>query len=278
MRHWLIRLTAAALLGLPWAMATAEDSSADSIIKKVMAQSHTERQIKGIADFAIAELDLRKEVLEAKDYQELKTILNSAFDPKKLHQDVTQVWKKRFQAERFEKWSAQLQSPLLTKMSRLELQVSSNQGFEDMMAFAERQKSKPPTQARQDLIARLDSATASSELAIRGQLAVLGAFLKAINPNLPDNKQLNDTTLQKVLDATRAQIEPSLREIATLTYLYTYRNVSDADLSTYVRAYESDVGKWFMQLNRESISDALTAATQRAKKLIEQHLQAKKAA
>lgn len=278
MRHWLISLTAAALLGLPWAMATAEDPSADRIIKKVMAQSHTEQQIKSIADFAIAELDLRKDVLASKDYQELKSILNSAFDAKQLHQDVTQTWRKRFQAERFETWSAQLQSPLFTKMSRLELQVSSTQGFEDMMAFAERQKSKPPTQSRQDLIARLDTATASSELAIRGQLAVLGAFLKAINPSLPDNKQLNDTTLQKILDTTRAQIEPSLREIATITYLYTYRNVSDADLNSYVGAYESDVGKWFMQLNRDSISEALSAATLRAKKLIEQHLQAKKAA
>lgn len=278
MTRWLMTLAAAALLGWPWVMATAIDSSAENLVGKVMAKSHTDQQIKSIADFAIAELDLRKDVLDAKDYKELKTILSSAFDAEKLHQDMTKVWQKRFQAERFEKWLTQLQSPLFVSMSRLEVQASLAESFDDMMDFAERQTQKMPSKTRQELIARLDNATASSELALRGQTSVLGAFLKAINPTLPDNKRLTDTKLQKILEATRAQVEPSLREVATLTYFYTYRDVSDADLSTYVSVYESALGKYFMQLNRDAVVAALAAASQRATALIAQHLRTKKAA
>lgn len=278
MTRWLMALAAAALLSWPWVMAMAIDSSAENLVGKVMAKSHTTQQIKSIADFAIAELDLRKDVLDAKDYKELKTILSSAFDAEKLHQDMTKVWQKRFQAERFAEWLSQLQSPLFIRMSRLEAQASSAESFDDMMDFAERQTQKIPTKTRQELIARLDNATASSELALRGQTSVLGAFLKAINPTLPDNKRLTDTKLQKILDATRAQVEPSLREVATLTYFYTYRDVSDADLSAYVSVYESALGKYFMQLNRDAVVAALAAASQRATALIAQHLRTKKAA
>lgn len=278
MRHWLSKFFVVFLLGQPLLSVNGADAPASDVVNKVMTQLHTKQQLEGIANFAIAELDLRKDVLDTKDYQQLKAMMSTAFDANSLHHDVTQSWQKQSNDKMFIQWLARLQSPLFVKMSRLEQQASSDAEFKGMLAFAEDLKAKPATPARQKLIARLDGVTAGGELALRGQLAVLGAFLKAINPSLPTNKQLSETKLQKILDSTRAQIEPSIHEIALLTHLYTYRSVSDEDLRAYIALYESEPGKWFMQLNRESIMSALASASQRATKLIEQHLRSGNAA
>ena len=45
--------------------------------------------------------------------------------------------------------------------------------------------------------------------------------------------------------------------------LFTYRAVPDKELSDYVQFYESDPGKWFVQVFRKGFLDAISAAATR---------------
>lgn len=255
--------------------ARAEDQK--KVIEQVMTASHYDQHLQSITNFALAELDLRKDVINIADYKSLRNILADSYKVEKLQSDLTGMLQKHYDEKRFQQWLSQLQSPLFKKMIQLEERASTDAAFEGMMAYAQTLDKQPPSTEREALIKRLDKATSGTDLALKGQLSVLRAFLTAINPTLPENKQLNPVAMEHILSSTRSQLEPLLQEIALLTHLYTYRSISDKELEEYIKIYESNLGVWFSELHQRAVSNALSTAATRATTQIVQHLEIKQA-
>jgi hypothetical protein len=94
---------------------------------------------------------------------------------------------------------------------------------------------------------------------------VAKVLLHAINPALPSNKQLGSAQLQNLLDALRMQIEQNMQQFTTITYLYTYRSLSDTELQQYISHYESPAGQWVANTTYEAVMAALGDAIRQFK-------------
>jgi hypothetical protein len=117
-----------------------------------------------------------------------------------------------------------------------------------MQNFANILKSSPPTQERLTLAQKFDEVFESSDLAIKLEIVVFEAMVKAINPLLPVDKRLSEEQLKQVTNDMKTQLQQTARNGVLMGFLYAYRNVSDAELKEYIGFYESETGRWFVRV------------------------------
>ena len=130
------------------------------------------------------------------------------------------------------KW---LDSPLGKKCTRLENAASTPETLSGVKKFAARLKQAPPAAKRLDILRRLDAAVKATEtnveIAMNTQLAVAYAIVKS----LPEEQQRSITDIAAQLEKNRPQIEAVMKSQTLLFALYTYRDLTNAELEKYIR-------------------------------------------
>lgn len=246
-----------ALLGASFS-AFADDASA--LIKEVLNLAGVEKQLEEIAHFAENEIETRKDALAEADYLSLKSRMTATFASEKLRVAVENSLAQTARDPRFAAWRDTLQQPLVAKMTQLENQSSGASAFRELSNYAEKLQHFPPPPARVDLVTRLAKATYATALAMDSHIAVTKVLLRLINPSLPENKQLDAKKEERILVDLRSQLEENLKDVAMITYLYTYRDVSDEELNQYAMLYETSPGQWVTENLVKAIRAALDAA------------------
>lgn len=228
----------------------------DALIGEVLSLAGVGKQLEEISHFAKNEIETRKEALAESDYRSLKNGMTSVFASEKLRQTVEKSLAQAARDARFAAWRDTLKQPLITKMAQLENQASGEAAFRELSAYAEKLQQFPPPPARVDLVTRLAKATYATDLAMDSHIAVTKTLLRLINPSLPENKRLDAKKEERILTDLRSQLAENLKDVAMITYLYTYRDVSDEELNQYTALYETGPGQWAT----ESIVKAIRAA------------------
>ncbi len=256
-----MKRVAAFLIALFCAAAAASADERTEQIDRLLELSGLSRQLAEISTFASHQIQTYGSSLEPQAYRELESSIARAFDSSRLTAAAKQHYLDHYDERRLRAWTETLSSPLAKRMLALESQPGKDDDFDQAMAYARRHDDAPAMQHRRDLLKRLDGASKASELALDSQMAVLRSVLIASNSTLTDNKRLNAKTLEDAVTQTRDQMESALLTVADATYLYTYREISDNDLEQYVGYYESDTGRWAMNLAQSAIKAALAEAT-----------------
>lgn len=127
-----------------------------------------------------------------------------------------------------------------------------------LMNFAAQLASKPLPDARKALIQRLDAATGASQLAAEATFAAMKSML-ATSGQVPAGEM-------QAIDAKLAQLRPAiteqLRESTLISFAYVYRDVSDSDLESYLKAYEAPSGRWYSGIVGNTVLGELTAGSE----------------
>jgi hypothetical protein len=147
--------------------------------------------------------------------------------------------------------------------------------MQQMENFAAQLQSNPPAQKRLALLRRLDKVTGASELLIRMEIANFRCIFKTINRVLPPEKRLEEAKMEQLCNVRKVQSGPRLKNRTLAGFLYTYRSISDAELTKYIDFCESDVGQWFNRISGGATMKAMAIAAeevgrQMAKLLLEQ--------
>jgi hypothetical protein len=137
------------------------------------------------------------------------------------------------------KW---LDSPLGKKCTRLEEAASTPETLSEVKKFAARLKQAPPAANRLDILRRLDAAVKATEtnveIAMNTQLAVAFAVVKSLP--LEQQGPLKDIAAQ--LEKNRPQIEAVMKSQTLIFALYTYQNLTNGELETYIQFATSPAG------------------------------------
>jgi hypothetical protein len=129
---------------------------------------------------------------------------------------------------------------------------------QELKEFADGLRKNPPPAVRAKLIQALDGVTRYSEVQsemagamVREMLDTMLAGLKKAGKKVPKDAAPAAATL---LNAVRAQA--GSQAIGML--YFTYRNVSDEDLSAYVKLLDSDTGRWGTELLANAVKPVLS--------------------
>jgi len=144
-----------------------------------------------------------------------------------------------------------LRSPLSQRIVALENASSTADGPSELAGFINQLPSAPPLPARLALIHRLERAGEVTDSSATVAAAAVVALRRTVTPFA--SRGVLD---QGGLDRPPA-IDESYRFRIMTSLLFTYRDLSDAELGRYVTFLESSTGRWFSQITRQAFLASL---------------------
>jgi len=147
-----------------------------------------------------------------------------------------------------------LRSPLSQRIVALEGASSTADGLAQLAGFINRLPSTSPTPTRLALIHRLERAgevtESSATVAVAAVAALRGIMAPLVPPSLLGRLGLDEQAAGPAIDeGYRLRIMTSL--------LFTYRDLSDAELARYVTFLEAPSRRWFTQVVRAAFLASL---------------------
>jgi hypothetical protein len=153
--------------------------------------------------------------------------------------------------------AAWLRTPVARKIVALENASSEPSADQKVVDFAAAVKANPPPARRLELLQRLDWVTGANETSADLVAAIARGLASAVSAAGPPETRLRPGQLDERAAQVRARAYESLREVRTMSMLYTYQTLEDAELSEYVRFSGSDAGRWYNTAMRKALVGAI---------------------
>ncbi|HNH88429.1 MAG TPA: hypothetical protein PLX46_03340 [Thiobacillaceae bacterium] len=145
-------------------------------------------------------------------------------------------------------------APVHQKLLGLEM---ANPDQQAMLNFSRELAAHPLPAPRAAMLDRLNSATGASRLAAEASFAAMRAMLESSGRVSADEMR----QVEAKLDQMRPVLTERLQEATRLSFAYLYREVSDPDLESYVKAYETPGGRWYSGIVGNAVLEELKAGS-----------------
>ena len=169
--------------------------------------------------------------------------VQQAFSPDRFKQTIIKEVRASMTVKDLDTVLKWLDSPLGKKLTRLEEAASTPETLSKVKEFAARLQQSPPTETRLNILRRLDAAVkateANVEIVMNTQLAVAFAVVKS----LPQEQQGSLKAIAAELKKNRPQVEAAMKSQTLIFSLYTYQNLTNAELERYIRFATSPAGE-----------------------------------
>jgi hypothetical protein len=253
------------------ALQQANAASKDEQINTILEQTGFNKLLQHVPDFAQAVLKQSSGALEPEMNSALSGAFSRTFAVESVQHDVLDVLNAQFDTRHAEAYLRQLQSPLYSKMAELERSTTNLANRDDIQAFISGLEKTPATETRSALVERLDQATRTTDFSVDMQTAFFKAIFVAVDPVMSADMRLGKEELEKMVDEVSTSLKEGLHNSTRLSYLYAFRNISDAELTQYIELCESEDYRWAIQLLGNAMISALNQAAQRAAVLMAQN-------
>lgn len=227
------------------------------LIDRVLQLSGAKKQLEEIPDYFDAQSVQYQTKMKPEVYTKVRQIMEDAFRSETLYQAVVNYFKDNFDRQKLITVLDWLEFPLTKKMSQLEVESSSVEAIQEMKKFAAGLQNNPPTQERLALVQELDKVVGASDTAVGAMLAMYQTLIKTMNPFFPPEEQLKEGQLEEQLNKAKMQLQSVSKDNTLISFLYTYRSVSDDELRRYIDFYKTDTGSWFTKMANEALIKAV---------------------
>lgn len=238
--------------------------------QEVLELSGFREQVEQIPALIQVQLQQRQNSLDPDVYAVVSRVLLESFRADSLYTTVVQRFAADADPERLNAVLEWLRSPLAQKMIRLEVEAGTPEGQQKLKDYAAALQGNPPAQIRLALVKRLDEATRTTELAIATSASMVGAMMGTLQAQLPPEKRMDEAQVGKELSRMKAQLQAPMKNNTLVNFLFTYRSVSDEELTQYLSFWESETGRWFGRASSQAFLGAMAAASADAGKRIQE--------
>ena len=245
----------------------------DSQINAIMTETGFDKLVEHIPEFAQNTLKQSSGALEPQVNSSLSKAFNQSFASATVRKDVLAVIQAHYDDKQGAAYLQRLQSPLSKKIAELERRTNEAGNRDDFAAFAQALKTKPAPARRIKQIERLDKATHITDFGVDLQAALFKAVFTAVNPVMDEEMRVGDSEMEKMVKEVRHSFSGAYKEGTQISYLYTFRSLSDQELEEYIKLCESSDYRWGVQLLGNAMISALNQAAERAAVLMAQNNQ-----
>ena len=257
-----------ALLAITFNPPPAAAQTQGEIIDEMLELSSIRQKIDRISVRVKSELDRQQHGTQNKltpnEYDRISKILTGSFAGSDLNQSIASYFHKHYDQDRAVAELAILHSPANKRLRELMAWSSTPEARQKILAYDKQLTSVPPTPERMTLIRALDQASHSTAIAVEVTVSTSLAVTTILNALRPPDTQLNHDQLVELSSRMRKELWNAAEHSVIVTYLYAFRDISDAELKDFIALYKSDTAKWFRQVATEALTVALTTATEKA--------------
>jgi len=191
----------------------------------------------------------------------IRTLAQKAFAPATLKETILREFRQKLAVEDMKAVLTWLDSPLGKRCTQLEEAASTPQAQAEMQQYAAQLQSSPPTRERVEIFRKFDSATKATEsgveMALNSQIAVTLALLAV----LPSEQQKSLDDITREVEKHKPNIEAAMRSHLLVSFLYTYRDLSDAEIRQYIDFAKSAAGSRYQSVGTAALKKALIGAS-----------------
>jgi hypothetical protein len=164
----------------------------------------------------------------------MRNTIGPAFAEEGLRDIVLKELGERLAAPEIKGTLSWLDSPLGRRITLMEEASSSPEGFFGMQQYALKLRDSPPSADRLKLASRLDSATSGTESGIEMILSTQAAIAMALFSALPPGRERPFEDVLREMEKTKPYIEAAVRSQTQTSILYTYKDLTDAEMEQYI--------------------------------------------
>jgi len=238
-----------------------DTAARDAVIAELMDLSGMDATLRQLPGLIEAELDRPPDPdLDEATYAMLRVVLLGTFQAEALRRGVMEELAAGYEPERFAAFRELLNRPLLKRMTALEVAA----GTPEAQAEMDRDEAALLAGAgpeRLALVDRLDAASGATRMGTDLALMPVETMGTIHFPLLPEAERARQReALDETLEQLRPEIEASMRHAVVVSYVYTYRDVDDADFAAYVEMVESDLARDWMRRTADAFRHAVARA------------------
>jgi hypothetical protein len=187
----------------------------------------------------------------------IKTQARESFRPKNLKPIIFGELSSKLNSNDIRKVLAWLNTPLGKKCTRLEEAASTPEAYAAMQEYTDSLKKTPPTAERLDALKKFDSATRITETSIDSVMSMQVAVAFAITATLPKEQQMSLERIAAEIEKNRSEIEPDIAAQTLVSLLFTYKSLTEAELSEYTAFVSSPAGVKYHDVTSGALKKAI---------------------
>jgi uncharacterized protein DUF4124 len=231
-------------------------------IDELLELSGARAQLVGLVARVAADLRPAPGQMSAADMATIDRILAQSLRHDAVHGAVRDAFLPHVDRPSLETTAAWLRTPVGRKIIALEI-ASSQPGAEQKVAeYTAVVKANPPPARRLELLQRLDWVTGANETSADLVAAIARGLSTAVSAAGPPESRLRPGQIEDRAAQVRARANETLREVRTMSMLYTYQTLEDDELSEYVRFSGTDAGRWYNTAMRKALVGAIGKAVE----------------
>jgi hypothetical protein len=225
----------------------------ESVTTEVMRLSGLTVQIDLLAMMILGEFD-RLRSLGLQPAAGATPMVAQTFGAEPLRSSMQEALSRSLDPERTRALLAWLRAPLSQRIVALECVLPTAERQTELIDFVNQLPSRPPSPTRLMLIHRLERATDATEGSAVVLAAAGAALRKALRPFVSPAVMAQP---EKGGSKANPGVDENARFRTMVSLLFTYRDLSDADLGRYVSFLESPTGRWFTRIVQSAFLTSL---------------------
>jgi hypothetical protein len=219
-------------------------------------------QLVGIVSRVAADLRPPPAQMSAADRAAIDRVLAQSLRHEAVYVAVREAFGPQVDRPNLEATAAWLRTPVARKIVALETASSEPESEPKVAEYAVTIKTNPAPPRRLELLQQLDWVTGAHETSADLVAAIARGLSSAVSAASPPQRRLRPGQIEDRAAQVRARANESLREVRTMSMLYTYQTLNDDELSEYVRFSGSEAGRWYNTAMRKSLVAAFGKAVE----------------
>jgi hypothetical protein len=229
----------------------------ESVTTEVMRLSGLTVQVDLLAVMILGEFD-RLRGLGLQPAAGATPVIAQTFGAEPLRSNMQEALSRSLNTERTRTLLSWLRSSLSQRIVALECVLPTAERQTELIDFVNQLPSRPPSPARLMLIHRLERATDATEGSAVVLAAAGAALRKTLRPFVsPAAMAQPEKGGPKASPSPTPTVDDNARFRTMVSLLFTYRDLSDADLGRYVSFLESPTGRWFTRIVQSAFLTSL---------------------
>jgi hypothetical protein len=231
-------------------------------IDELLELAGVRAQLVGLLSRVIVDLRPPPGQMSPADQTAIDRVLTQSLRHEAVYGAVRDAFRSQVDRPNLEATAAWLRTPVARKIVALEIAASEPGADQKVADYAASLKATPPPARRLELLQRLDWVTGANETSADLVAAIARGLSSAVSAAGPTESRLRPGQIDDRAALVRARANETLREVRTMSMLYTYQTLHDEELSEYVRFSGTDAGRWYNVAMRKALIAALGKAVE----------------
>lgn len=222
------------------AVGMASDNEMAGAIEELVALFKMDEKIDRLCASVVGGVEHDRNSIPATAFNRYKEIVVSSFDSLNLRRDIRKIISESYDVDNFKEFIDSLRGSKISLMSQCEEDAKSPDVMLDMQAFFSGLQASPPTEDRKRLIEGIDKVKHFSSIVVNTQIELFRVITRGTRGLRGADLKASEDQLNQTVSSMKKEMGAHIERQVWTGMLYAYKDISDADLESYLLLCETD--------------------------------------